>query len=90
MPVRPGEMAVLARPNPTQHSVCAVLDNALMGKVSLELFDQTGRLVRSQAREKRTEAWEGPMDVEGLAAGVYALVVRVGGKVFREKVVVGK
>jgi hypothetical protein len=71
-------------PNPATSST-AVHVPARAGKVSLALFDMRGRLV---AMQEGVSGVAYPLDLAGLAPGIYALRVQAGAAVATQKLVV--
>jgi len=72
-------------PNPAPSGELTLyLPESNESKATIRLYDQTGKLVLQQT----TSSQEETLNVSQLAAGVYFVEVSVGGKVFREKVVV--
>ncbi|MGI4885424.1 MAG: reprolysin-like metallopeptidase [Janthinobacterium lividum] len=62
-------------PNPSTGAATLALANAQRGPVALRLLDALGRTVWAAQATKNADAWQYPLDLGPLAAGVYYLRV---------------
>ncbi|MFD1466594.1 reprolysin-like metallopeptidase [Hymenobacter caeli] len=62
-------------PNPSTGAATLALANAQRGPVALQLLDALGRPVWAAQATKNADAWQYPLDLGALAAGVYYLRV---------------
>ncbi|AMJ64712.1 reprolysin-like metallopeptidase [Hymenobacter sp. PAMC 26628] len=62
-------------PNPSTGAATLALANAQRGPVTLQILDAVGRTVWAAQTTKTADAWQYPLDLGPLAAGVYYLRV---------------
>lgn len=69
---------LLLYPNPSPGSVMVKLENAYRGQVQLQVLDVTGRVLQSQKLLKGAEVLQQPIQLQGMANGLYYLQVSTG------------
>ena len=83
----PGD-GIRISPNPASQYFTLTLDTEHTGKAQLQLFDTTGRQVKSQQLQLEGGIFRTDIGLEGLPAGLYLVKVQNGQQVWQERLVV--
>ncbi len=75
-------------PNPTGGSAYANLNLSGTSTVVLDVYDMTGKVVRHRDYGTLDGAQTMPLNLEGMAPGLYTVTARINGKAFNKKLMV--
>ncbi len=75
-------------PNPTEGAAYASLELTGTSTVVLDVYDMTGKVVRHRDYGVLDGAQVFPLNMEGLAKGLYTVTARVNGKAYNKKMMV--
>lgn len=75
-------------PNPTEGAAYASLNLTGTSTVVMDIYDMTGKVVRHRDYGILDGAQVLPLNLDGLARGLYTVTARVNGKAFNEKLMV--
>lgn len=73
-------------PIPAQNQLNIQLENQLFGEVTIQLFDMTGKLIRTANDFKSSPQYTQSIDITGIERGVYTLQMSIGSSSISSKV----
>ncbi|GAB3539423.1 hypothetical protein GCM10027443_35990 [Pontibacter brevis] len=79
--------SLVVYPNPVQESTLIELNSTYRGAVTLQVVDVTGRVLRTVKSQKAQQTLWQPLQLQGLAGGLYYLQVDQGGQKSTRKLV---